>query len=49
MRTMDFQPFVDRVGMPCCVMSVEKRPDGSCGEIRIVAANRPYRETMGPR
>lgn len=45
---MDFQPFVDSVAMPCCVLSVEKTREGTCGEIRIIAANQPYRDTMGP-
>ncbi len=45
---MDFQSFVDTVDMPCCVMSVRKAQEDTCGEIRIIAANRRYRETMGP-
>ena len=45
---MDYRYFVDCVKMPCCVMSVEKTAAGACGEIRIVCANRAYRETMGP-
>lgn len=44
----DYQIFTEYIGMPCCVMSVEKKEDGSCGEIRIIAANKAYRETMGP-
>ena len=45
---MDYQFFVDYVKMPCCVLSVEKNADGSCGEIRILCANQPYKDTMGP-
>lgn len=45
---MDFQSFVDCVGMPCCVMSVEKAEDGGHGEIRIICANSVYKEIMGP-
>ncbi|WP_026496203.1 GGDEF domain-containing protein [Butyrivibrio sp. WCD3002] len=30
---------------PCAVMSVEKNPDGTCGEIRIVAANDKFSMT----
>lgn len=45
---MDYQRFTDCVDMPCCVMSVQKTAEGSCGEIRIVAANQSYREVMGP-
>lgn len=45
---MDFQQFADCVGMPCCVMSVQRPTDGGYGEIRIVCANDSYKETMGP-
>lgn len=45
---MDYQAFVNHVKMPCCVLSVEKNADGGCGEIRILCANQPYRDTMGP-
>ena len=45
---MDYQAFVNHVKMPCCVLSVEKNGDGGCGEIRILCANQPYRDTMGP-
>ena len=44
---MTYQDFVDTVGMPCCVLSVEKRGE-SYGEIRIVCANKPYKAVMGP-
>ena len=46
---MDFQAYVDMVGMPCCVMSVEKREGGSYGDIRIVCSNQVYKEVMGPK
>ena len=45
---MDYKYFVDCVKMPCCVMSVDKLPDGGCGDIRIVCANKSYKEMMGP-
>lgn len=45
---MDYQAFVDSVNFACCVLSVGKTPDGGCGEIRILWANQPYRDTMGP-
>ena len=45
---MDFQAFVNTVSQPCAVLSVEKAPDGTWGEIRIVCANPIYKETMGP-
>ena len=41
-KPMDFQHFVDGVDMPCCVMSVQKTAEDTCGEIRIIAANRRY-------
>lgn len=44
---MDFQNFVNTVDMPCCVLSVEKRPDGFVGDIRIICANQAYRNAMG--
>lgn len=46
---MKYQDFVNTVEMACCVMSVEKTPAGTCGKIRIVAANTAYRNMMGPR
>ena len=45
---MDYQLFVDSVNMPCCVIAVGKRPDGSCGDISIECANSAYKEIMGP-
>ena len=41
---MNFQAFADSVDYPCCVISVRKAD----GEIRLVAANAPYKEIMGP-
>ena len=35
--------------MPCAVLSVEKRADGGCGDIRIQRVNRAYRDLMGPK
>ena len=45
---MEFQAFVNTVDMPCCVLSVEKAGEESWGEIRIVVANRAYRDTRDP-
>ncbi|MCR5725309.1 MAG: sensor domain-containing diguanylate cyclase [Treponema sp.] len=45
---MDFQAFVDSVGMGAVVMSVEKTPDGHAGEIRFVCANARYRVSAPP-
>ena len=44
---MNYQVFVDSVGMPCCVIAVEKKGD-SYGDIRIKCANDSYKEIMGP-
>ena len=43
---MDFNSFVDTVSGMCAVLSVEKKPDGTAGEIRIVAANKAYQDSM---
>lgn len=45
---MSFQNFVDAVGVPCCILSVEETPEGKCGRICICEANQAYREAMGP-
>ena len=43
MRSMaDFQAIADSFAAMTCVVSVEKRPDGGCGTIRIVTGNRAY-------
>lgn len=39
---MDFQKFVDNYKAMTCIISVERKDDGSCGTIRIVAANAAY-------
>ncbi|MBQ8094749.1 MAG: GGDEF domain-containing protein [Clostridia bacterium] len=44
---MDYHAFVCCVDMPCCVISVEKKPDKTFGAIRIVAANQAYQTIMG--
>ena len=43
---IDFQSLVDGMGAMTCVISVEKREDGSCGEIRIVTGNASYIESI---
>ena len=43
---MDFQKFVDGFQPMTCVMSVEKLPDGKYGEIRIVAGNKAYVDSI---
>ena len=44
---MDFQGFVNTFSDACAVLSVQKTPDGHCGEIRILKANDVYCEKMG--
>lgn len=39
---MDFQAIVDGFSAATCVISVEKKSDGSYGQIRIVTGNKPY-------
>lgn len=46
---MDFQGFVDTCSVPCAVLSVERLADGTCGQVRIVRANQPYKAIMGPK
>jgi hypothetical protein len=41
---MDFQNLVDAYGMAAAVLSVEKTEDGHWGEIRIVRANKLYKD-----
>ena len=45
---MDHQAFVNCVDLPCAVLSVQRTPAGTCGEIRIAVANQAYKDTMGP-
>lgn len=43
---MDFQKFVDGFLPMTCVVSVEKLPDGKWGEIRLVAGNKAYVDSI---
>jgi diguanylate cyclase (GGDEF)-like protein len=43
---MDLQQFVDQIDAMTCILSVEKKEDGSCGEIRIVTGNRKYIDSI---
>ncbi len=43
---MDFQKFVDGFDTMTCIMSVEKLEDGKWGEIRIVAGNKAYIDSI---
>ena len=39
---MDFQTIVDSVQTMACIVSVEKKPNNSYGEIRLVTGNEAY-------
>lgn len=43
---MDLQKVVDSFSSMTCVISVEKKKDGSYGEIRIVTGNKPYIQSI---
>ena len=43
---MDFQKVVDGIGAMTCVVSVEKRPNGGYGDIRIVTGNKAYIDSI---
>ncbi len=43
---MDYQKIVDGMAAMTCVVSVEKRPEGGHGEIRIVTGNRAYIDSI---
>ncbi len=43
---MDYQSFVDNIEIAACVLSVQKNPDGTCGEIHILWANEMYKNEM---
>ena len=43
---MDFQSFVDKIEPMTCIISVEKFSDGSYGNIRLVAGNKAYIESI---
>ena len=43
---MDFQAIVDSFSSMTCLISVEKKKNGSYGTIRIVAGNKPYIDSI---
>lgn len=43
---MDFQAFVDGIDTMTCVMSVEMKEDGNYGDIRLVAGNEAYIQSI---
>ena len=45
-RAVDFQQVADSIGAMTCVVSVEKRPNGGYGDIRIVTGNKAYVDSI---
>ena len=43
---MDWRAFADHFDTMTCVLSVEKKPDGTCGTVRIVTGNRKYLDSL---
>ena len=43
---MDWKGFIDRFESMTCVLSVEKKPDGGYGTIRIVTGTQSYIDTI---
>ncbi len=43
---MDFQQIADSMAAMTCIVSVEKRPNGGYGDIRIVTGNRAYIDSI---
>lgn len=43
---MDWKSFVDRFEATTCVLSVEKKPDGGYGTVRIVTGNEKYLDSL---
>lgn len=43
---MDWNAFAGRFDTMTCILSVEKRPDGGHGAVRIVAGNRKYIDSL---
>ena len=43
---MDWNSFAECFDGMTCVLSVEKKPDGTCGTVRIVTGNRKYLDSL---
>ncbi len=43
---MDWRAFADHFGAMTCVLSVERKPDGTCGTVRIVTGNQKYLDSL---
>ena len=44
--SIDFQKVADSFAAMTCIVSVEKVPDGGCGEFRIVTGNKAYIDSI---
>ncbi len=45
---MDFSALINSISTIACVLSVERLPDDKIGDLRIVAANKAYKDSMPP-
>ena len=43
---MDWKSFSEHFDTMTCVISVEKKPDGRCGTVRIVTGNQKYLDSL---
>ena len=43
---MDWRRIADHFDPMTCVLSVEKKPDGKCGTVRIVTGNQKYIDSI---
>ena len=43
---MDWESFVSRFDSMTCILSVEKKPGGGCGTVRMVTGNRKYLDSL---
>ena len=43
---MDWKSFVDHFETATCILSVEEKPDGGCGTVRIVTGNDKYIDAL---
>lgn len=43
---MDYQKLVDGIETMTCIISAERFPDGSCGNVRLVAGNKAYIDSI---
>lgn len=46
--SMDFSALINSISTIACVLSVERLPDDKIGDLRIVAANKAYKDSMPP-